>query len=255
VSIPRTVAIVFGVALVCSIFVSTAVLYLRPLQVSYASIERYRVILELAGIELGEADDAATAKAFQSLEVRVYDLADDRFAYLSGVDPHGHDHWDTTNASLPTMALDAEAEAIGVDRLPRYVPIYIVRQGDAIDRVVLPVHGRGMWSTIYGYVAVAADFDTVAAINFHDHGETPGIGDRIQDERWLAGWQGKRIRADDGSHALAVTNDPNVAHANRVDAISGATITSEAVGRIVSFWVGPSALGPMLEDLRQEMER
>jgi Na+-transporting NADH:ubiquinone oxidoreductase subunit C len=108
-----------------------------------------------------------------------------------------------------------------------------------------------MWSTIHGFIALGPDLATVAGVRFHEHGETPGIGDRIEDRAWLASWAGKRAYGDAGEVVLRIggTRADPAAH---VDAITGATVTVGAVDRLVSFWLGPAGYGPFLAALRAE---
>ena len=134
--------------------------------------------------------------AYLDLDARVVDLNDGTFNET--INGHVFDHWATI-----------EADGDGTDiQSTRYAPVYLVYgQNDALERIVLPVHGKGMWSTIFGFVALQTDLQTVAAIDFHGHGETPGIGDRIQDPDWLAGWRGKRLYDATGQVRIQVTKD------------------------------------------------
>ncbi|HEY5680860.1 MAG TPA: NADH:ubiquinone reductase (Na(+)-transporting) subunit C [Pseudomonadales bacterium] len=217
--ISRTLAVAVAIALVCSVMVSTAVYLLRPIQIAYDLIDRNRAIVAAAGIEgvLQGGDDAAVVRAFLDLDARVLDL--DSGEFLDTTDAHGYDHWAGTTDDA------------------RLVPVYVSRRDGAATRLVLPVHGRGMWSTIYGYVALDADLTTVAALVIHRHGETPGVGDRIQDPAWRAKWRGKRAFGPDGAVAIHVARGGNGQQPGRVDTITGATVTSEAVGQLVAGWL------------------
>jgi Na+-transporting NADH:ubiquinone oxidoreductase subunit C len=132
--------------------------------------------------------------------------------------------------------------------------VYLVHGSGGLERIVLPVHGKGMWSTIYAYIVLQSDLLTVAAIAIHGHGETPGIGDRIQDPGWLASWQGKRLYDATGQVRIQVTKDTSIEAEYRIDAISGATVTSESVGELVRFWMGPEGYQPLLQRLGQQTD-
>lgn len=239
------------VALFCSAMVSAAVFALRPIQAAYAALERNQIILQLADRLPVETTDQALVAAYLDLDARVVNLSDGTFNET--INGHVFDHW-------ATIVADSNGDATGTGTGPdtqsvttRYAPVYFVYdQNNALQRVVLPVHGKGMWSTIYGFLALQADMQTVAAIGFHDHGETPGIGDRIQDPAWLASWRGKRLYDSSGKVRLQVTKDANIAADYRVDAISGATITSEAVGQLIRFWMGPNGYQLMLQRLSKQ---
>ena len=213
-SVLRTMTIAVCVALVCSVLVTLAVQLLRPVQTAYAAIERNRAIVIASGLASAGASDAAIVEAYLKLDIRVMDrrtgAVSDRF------DPRTFDHWTTTAENTAYL-----------------LPIYIRHDGDRIGRLVLPVDGEGMWSTLRGYLALDGDLNTVAALIIHEHGETPGIGDRIQNPEWLATWQGKRLQDAQGTLRIDVSADAALPDAYRVDAITGATVSTRAVGRMI----------------------
>jgi Na+-transporting NADH:ubiquinone oxidoreductase subunit C len=229
--VARTLAIAVLVALVCSAMVSLAIYWLRPLQAAHQLVERNRALVVVAGLVQSGAPDDAVTEAFFRLDARVWDRQTGEFTGL--LDGRTYDHWAQT---------DAAAQA---DQRARYVPVYLVA-GQA-TRLVVPVHGKGMWSTIYGYVGLAADFNTVTGVTFHRHGETPGIGDRIQDAQWLESWHGKRVFDAGGVVRIAVSSDAKVAEIHRVDLISGASVTAGKVGELVGEWMGADGYGPLLK--------
>lgn len=231
-TLPRILGVAAGVALFCSAMVSAAVFILRPMQHAFESLERNRAVLEAGGVSPDdEMSDRQVVANFLDLEARVVDL--DTAWFAAGFDARTYDHWGQQD--------DA---AVGERR---HVPVYFVRKGDGFARIVLPVDGRGMWSTIYGYIALDADLNTITGVTFHRHSETPGIGDRIQDRAWLDSWQGKRIRDADGNLAFRVTK--NAAGPFEVDVVSGASVTTGATGKIVRDWLGVEGYGPFLENL------
>lgn len=224
-----------GVALACSAMVTTAVYLLKPMQAAYAAVERNRAIALVAGrIEASAPDDEVVA-AFLDLQALVVDLETGRIA--SDMDGRSFDHWQE-----------------GSGEPPRLVPVYLSYRDGLLDRVVLPLDGQGMWSRLFGYVALEPDLNTVVALVIHQHGETPGIGDRIQSAEWLANWSGKRIRDDSGRVRIDVSGDRTLPERHRVDVITGATITSQAVGSMVRQWLGPEGLGEALADVIEQQE-
>lgn len=226
----RTLCIAVVVALACSAMVSVAVYWLRPLQVAHQMVERNRAIVSVAGLLEPDASDDAVTAAFFRLDARVWDLQTGDFTGL--LDGRTFDHWAET------------LDGADASHNTRYLPVYLVEGKDT--RLVLPVHGKGMWSTIYGYVGLAADFNTVTAVTFHRHGETPGIGDRIQDPRWLDTWRGKQIFDGDGVARIAVAEDASLAPIHKVDLITGASVTTAKVGELVNYWMGSDGYGALL---------
>lgn len=235
-SVLRTMLVAVGVALVCSAMVTSAVHFLRPIQAAYGALERNRAIALAAGVIDADAGDAEVVTAFLDLEAVVLDTTGGGIA--ADLDGHSYDHW-------------AEAGEGG----PRFVPVYLAGKQGAPGLLVVPVDGKGMWSTLYGYLALEADLNTVHRLVIHGHGETPGIGDRIQSPEWLAQWAGKRLRDDAGRLRIQVSADATVADEHRVDVITGATITSQAVGRMVRQRLGPEGYQAALLELAGSFTR
>ncbi len=65
-----------------------------------------------------------------------------------------------------------------------------------MEKIILPVRGYGLWSTLYGFIALEADANTVAGLGFYEHGETPGLGGEVDNPRWKAQWPGKQVYRD-----------------------------------------------------------
>jgi Na+-transporting NADH:ubiquinone oxidoreductase subunit C len=215
--------------------VSSAVYILRPIQQGYASLERNRAILTVADrLPAGEVSDREIVRRFIDLEAHVVDITTGNYA--TNLDARSFDHWET----------DVDPASPGYRRT--LAPVYLVRKDGLLERLVLPVHGRGMWSVIYGYVALDADLSTIADVVFFLHGETPGIGDRIQDPAWLANWRGKRIYDESGEPRFRVVKGAQ--GPLEVDLISGASVTSSATGDLVRHWFGDDGYRLFLDRLR-----
>ena len=114
------------------------------------------------------------------------------------------------------------------------LPVYIFKNGIT----VVPCYGAGLWGPIWGYVGFAEDLQTIKAVRFGHKGETPGLGAKIADEPSFAeAFVGKTIGA--GEILFEVTKPANrQTENNGVDAISGATITSQALGNTLNQWFG-----------------
>jgi Na+-transporting NADH:ubiquinone oxidoreductase subunit C len=131
------------------------------------------------------------------------------------------------------------------------MPVYLVEQDGAVETVVLPVHGYGLWSTMYGYLALEGDGRTVKGITFYQHGETPGLGGEIDNPSWQAKWTGKQALDDSGRVLLQVVKgEPRgegVEH--QVDGLAGATLTARGVENLARYWLGEQGFGPYLARL------
>lgn len=138
--------------------------------------------------------------------------------------------------------------------------IYLVKEEGAgeVTTFILPIEGKGLWSTLYGFLALEADTRTVVGIGFYQHGETPGLGGEVDNSQWKASWKGKRIVDEEGRPILQVVKggvDQNSSESFRqIDGLSGATITARGVENLVNYWLGPEGHGPFLERFRREKQ-
>ena len=136
------------------------------------------------------------------------------------------------------------------------VEIYLEKNGDAVEQIILPISGPGLWSTMRGYLAVAPDGNTVKGIRFFEHAETPGLGDQIDKADWRNLWVGKQLYGDDSTprivvvRGFALRDATNTNLKYQIDGLSGATLTGNGVSRLVQHWIGPEGFGPYLETYR-----
>jgi Na+-transporting NADH:ubiquinone oxidoreductase subunit C len=249
-SIFRTVLVAFVVALFCSLMVSAAVYYLRPVQLVYKNLAQNRAIVEVAGlIPTGEPlSDGEVIRHLLALDARMVDMSTGHF--VDDLDAWSFDQRAAAADPERGVEIPESRDIAQLKRRSQYAPVYLVLDGNAIQRIVLPVHGQGMWSRIYGYISLTADLNTIAAVRFYEHGETPGIGDRIQDDAWTSRWSGKRLFDQSGNVAFQVSKDdqPSPYH---VDSISGASVTAQSVGQLIRYWVGGDGFGPLIIRLTQ----
>ncbi|MDJ0928212.1 MAG: Na(+)-translocating NADH-quinone reductase subunit C [Gammaproteobacteria bacterium] len=250
----KIVFVAVSLCLVCSLLVSATAVLLQPLQEIEAGKNLRRNVLLAAGLMSEDDDDSRIDELFGRLEPRVVDLRSG--AFTDAVNPENFNA--RTAARDPELgeAIADDADIANIRRRARFAVVHLVRDGDRIERIVLPAHGYGLWSTMYAFIALDADLNTVAAINFYEHGETPGLGGEIENPRWRSLWQGKLIFDEAGDVRLEVIKgnvDPaNVAAAWQVDGISGSTLTGNGVTNMVRYWFGPDGFGPFLDRLRSE---
>ncbi|MGD9857155.1 MAG: NADH:ubiquinone reductase (Na(+)-transporting) subunit C, partial [Planctomycetaceae bacterium] len=154
-----------------------------------------------------------------------------------------------------SVPIPAEADPAGIKRRERVAAAYIVKAEDgSVTQIVLPIYGKGLWSTLYGFLALRADAGAgfpVQGITFYEHGETPGLGGEVDNPRWKSQWPGKLLLNDAGIPILQVTKPDRAAADNEIDGISGASITSHGVEHLVNYWLGEDGFGPFLERLRR----
>lgn len=243
-----------ALCLVCSLLVSTAAVVLGPLQDYQKSLNRKRNVLLAAGL-IEPGDEAVDIEGlFDRVEARVVDLGTGRFT--DAVDP-GFDPRAAARDPELGVEIPADEDVAGLDRRSRYAPVYLVRDAAGeLERLVLPVSGYGLWSTMYAFLALEEDLNTVAAINFYEQAETPGLGGEVENPRWQALWRGKMVFGDALEPRLTVVKgsvDPRAPGAEyQVDGLSGSTLTSNGVTNMIRYWMGPDGFGPFIENLRTE---
>ena len=130
------------------------------------------------------------------------------------------------------------------------MPIYFAKDDNGqVTRVILPFYGQALWSTVYGYVAISPeDANTILGVTFYSHGETPGLGGEIDNPRWQALWVNKKLTDESGAYKFQITNDATDQNFD-IDALSGATLTSNGVNNTAAYWLG-DAYKPFLEKLK-----
>lgn len=114
------------------------------------------------------------------------------------------------------------------------LPVFIFDiNGQAVT--VIPCYGAGLWGPIWGYIALAEDGKTIVGAIFDHKGETPGLGAKIAEPAfYIDGFQGKALGS--GENIFSVEKGRHEGDPNCVDAISGATITSRALGHGINLW-------------------
>ena len=248
-SISNTLIVAVGLSLVCSVIVSAAAIVLKPIQEKNEEEFRQQIILDVAGLmEPG----GNTAELFASIEPRMVDL--DTGDYTDAVDAATFDALMAANDPELGLAIPDELDIAGIGRRARYAPVYLVRDGDAIDQLILPVYGKGLWSTMLGYLSLEPDGTTIKGLRFYAHAETPGLGDQIDKEPWRAQWVGKQVFDVGDEPRIRVIKGTVPAGAPdaqyMIDGLSGATLTANGVTYLVQYWTGPHGFGPYLKNYR-----
>jgi Na+-transporting NADH:ubiquinone oxidoreductase subunit C len=239
---------------VCSIFVATAAVSLKDRQELNARLDVQKKVLVLVGLmESGErlSAEEIQQRYAENIEARVVNLASGR--YVDDVDAATYDQ--RAAAADPDQSREAPPNPAKVRRVPENALVYQVKEAGEIRSLILPLNGKGLWSTLYGYLALEADGRTVEGITFYEHKETPGLGGEVDNPRWKALWKGRKAFDDQWQVALKVkkgaAGTPEV-DPYQVDGLSGATITSRGVSGAVAFWLGRDGYGSYLEQYRSE---
>jgi len=241
-TIGKTVGVVVAVCLVCSIVVSSAAVGLRSLQETNAAIDKQSNIVEAAGLsDIAAGDISGTFEKY--IEERFINLETGEY-----VDKPNKDYDMYKAAKDPEYSVAVTGSNVGFKQRASIANIYLVRNdaGD-VTRLVLPVHGSGLWDLMYGLLAIDADGNTVRELIYYQHKETPGLGGEIQNPSWKAKWDGKKL-FNDGEVAIQVNKGDNSSDMYAVDALSGATLTSNGVQNTLTYWASKNGYGLYLKN-------
>jgi Na+-transporting NADH:ubiquinone oxidoreductase subunit C len=243
-----TVLFAAAICVVCGILVSSAAVSLAERQEINRALDRQQKVLEAAGlVKPGQPLTAErVAELFENIETRILDIESGKLDPT--IDTATYDY---RKAALdPAQNMPAPSNNAGVERIARAVPVYFLRDSDGeIDMLVLPIQGLGLWSTLYGFLAIDADGNTIRGITYYQHAETPGLGGEVDNPRWKALWPGRKIYVD-GEPRIEVIKGaagPPSQDPYRVDGLSGATITARGVTHMLHLWLGPDVYGPFLQ--------
>jgi Na+-transporting NADH:ubiquinone oxidoreductase subunit C len=243
----ETIKVAAILCLVCSVAVSSAAVLLKPLQARNKAQAMRGEILRAAGL-LEEGRDINEQFA-ERIKTRLVNLQTGD--YTQDMDPDGYDQRAAARDPKTSVAIPQEFDVASIKRRARYAPVYLVGDEDKPDLIVLPVHGYGLWSTMYALLALDGQASAIKGISFYEHGETAGLGSEIENPRWQSNWVGKRIYDDTGEVRFELAKgsvDPSSADAEyRVDGLSGATLTANGVTNLVRYWMGDQGFGAYLE--------
>ena len=214
----NTYTVIYSIILVVIVaaVLAFAAMFLKPTQDANVKKDTISQILTAATV----AGDDILATYRQEIEKAI--LVDAEGNQVGELDIQDCEVYD--NSALKRQ-ITAESKAL---------PVYIFKNGIT----VVPCYGAGLWGPIWGYVGLEGDLKTIKAVRFGHKGETPGLGAKISDEPSFAeAFAGKQV--GEGEILFEVAKPANrQTENNGVDAISGATITSQALGKTLNQWFG-----------------
>lgn len=237
-----TLGFAAAVCVSCSLVVSSAAILLRDRQLKNVEIDMQKNILRCVGFEAKGAKDDEISRLYRE---NIEELVIDR----EGNVVEGRRLSDLESGDY----LDPRKD-------PAEFPLFVRKKDGKKLAYALPIAGKGLWSTLYGYLALEPDANTVKGLTFYKHGETPGLGAEVEKAWFQDNWKGKKILGPKGRlvsvrvvKGKAKDACPGAAAVHCVDGISGATMTSNGVTKLVA-----SALKryePFLSSLRRPKKR
>ncbi|WP_279151597.1 Na(+)-translocating NADH-quinone reductase subunit C [Photobacterium iliopiscarium] len=250
-SFSRTLIFVVVLSLVCSIIVSTAAVVLRPKQQENAVLDVQRNILAVAGLLNKDTNIQQTYNQF--IEPKLVNINTGNYvAEVAGENAAKYNQRDAAKNDKESIKLPTNEDLAKIIRRANVATVYLVKDAaGTLTKVILPIHGNGLWSMMYAFVAVATDGNTIDGITYYDQAETPGLGGEVENPIWREQFVGKKLYDMNFKPAIKILKGgAPVGTDHQVDGLSGATLTSNGVQHTFDFWFGAQGFGPYLAKLR-----
>ena len=251
-STAKTIIVALLLCLVCSVVVSTAAVALKPIQLKNKSLDKKRNILQVAGLY---QEGQSVENLFQQVEAKVVDLASGEYA--DNIKPSEFDQRQAAKDPTQNVLIPLDQDIAHIKQRAKYATVYLVKENENIKYFILPVHGYGLWSTLYGFLVLEQDANTIYGLQFYEHAETPGLGGEVDNPNWRAKWPGKLVYNSTGIPNIEVVRGnvdisrPEAAH--QVDGLAGATLTSRGVSYLLQYWLSEQGFGPYLRKVRPQL--
>ena len=208
-------------ALVCAVaagLLSFASTQLRPLQEANAKLDKQKNVL--VALKVGRDGERYGTEHVKAFYADTADQATVQKLYETYVRPG------VVDLASGDVVEGADPEALA----PGQAPVWTLVKDGKVEAVAIDAIGKGLWSTLYGFLALESDFNTVRGITFYSHGETAGLGARIEEGWFQDGFVGKKIFDENGALAsVSVAKGATAKGDHEVDGISGATLTCKGV--------------------------
>jgi len=257
-SIKKMIIVALGVCLVCSVLVSSLAVGLKPQQLRNKRLDKIKNILIAGNLyEKGMNVEEIFNEKVESILVSVETgeiVPEDEYSQILESETFSVQGLADNPDVLKKIPSKQDLADIG--RKPTYMPVYQIEKDGQVSKYIFPVYGRGLWSTMWGFIALDQDLRTVRGITFFDHGETPGLGGEIDNPSWQEQWNGKKVFDQDGDVRIQVIKgqvdqtEPDAKY--KIDGLSGATLTTRGVNNLVRFWLGENGYGPFIQKNRKE---
>lgn len=264
-TIGKTVAVAVGVCVVCSVFVSTTAVFLKPVIDTNKTIDKKRNILIAAAVPGAHKlrNPQVEGEFASRIDALVIDITTGETVPETEVDPAKLDERRAAKDPKQRVPIPETQDDPGLKWRSKFQSVYRTKAGSGEPRIILPVHGKGLWSTMYGFVALDAnDLNTIKSFAFYEHGETPGLGGEVDNPNWKDLWVGKKAFDDPVPREeipepkiLVVKGTADRDSLHEIDGLSGATLTAGGVRRLVRFWLSKDGYGKFLKLQRERLNK
>jgi Na+-transporting NADH:ubiquinone oxidoreductase subunit C len=257
----KTLTVAFLLCVVCSIIVAGSVVALKPIQQANKALNLKANILAAAGLLKAGASKEEIEQGFSSIEPRLVDLDTGLYVEPSVVGKDAALAYDQRRAAKDpklSQSIVGSEDIAGIKRRVNVAKVYLVKNGESVETIILPVSGYGLWSTLHGFLALENDANTVVGFGFYEHAETPGLGGEVDNPNWKGLWPGKKVYdLDKGDEPKLEVVKGSVDRSRddadyKVDGLSGATLTSRGVSNLIQYWTGEHGFQKFLNRLRKE---
>lgn len=247
-SVGGTLTVVVLLSLICSLIVAGAAVLLKPTQDIQKVLDKQKNILQAAGLMQPNTNVQETYAKF--IEPKIVDLATGD--YVEGVT--NFDAKVAAKDPAQNVVINPADDKANIKVRAKYAEVYLVKDAAGkVSQVVLPMYGNGLWSIMYGFVAVQPDANTVNGITYYEQGETAGLGGEIANSNWQKNFVGKKLFNANNEVALTVGKGASADKDHGIDGLSGATLTSNGVDGSFKYWFGANGFGPYLTKFKAAM--
>lgn len=236
------------VCLACSLVVSASAVALRGLQEKNALNEKRINILKAAGLVSGDEKLSSKEIAAKFKEIIPVVVNFETGELDASKNPQTYDMY--AAAQVPSESRALTDDPASIKRQAYDGTAYILVEGDKIKRIILPIQGYGLWSTLYGFTSLdLSKTPEIGGITFYQQSETPGLGAEITNPTWQAKWEGIKPYNAQGQPDIRVVKNAAAGSGNQVDAISGATLTSRGVQNLMNYWLSNQGYRKFIENV------
>lgn len=250
-SVIKTIVVAALLCVVCAIFVSYTAVTLRPLQEKNKVLETKRNILISAGLmEEGKSIE----ELFKKIKVKMVDISTGKF--VENADVINFDRKKALKDPETFITIARDKDIAKIKKRTKRSLVYLVEKDNQLESIILPIYGKGLWSTLYAFIALQRDGNTVQGLSFYEHGETPGLGGEVDNPNWKKLWKGKKIYDENWKVAIKLPKikvDPAKPESiHMVDGLAGSTLTNRGIENLIRYWMEDDGFGPFLTWIRSQ---
>tara|TARA_Y100000385_G_scaffold3742_2_gene4073 strand:+ start:1621 stop:2400 length:780 start_codon:yes stop_codon:yes gene_type:complete len=226
---------------ICSVLVSASAVGLKSRQDLNKQLDKKKNILAVCEIDSSNGD---VQRLFEeNIEARLVDLHTGLYVKQTPDSKQTAASFDLSKLTESEFkTLKDDPAGLG-GRREQFEVIYVFEKG---NQLVLPIRGKGLWSTLWGFLSIDAKDFTTRGITFYSHAETPGLGGEVDSDAFKSQWMEENATLDADGKVIIEVAKAGQAVEGEIDGLAGATITTQGVDKLIKYWLGPDGFGPFL---------